>query len=77
MTAPVFVDTSVHVYCSDLSDAPKQFRAEAWHTFLWRSRSGRVSIQVLPELYVTLTRKLKPGFDPTEARDIVRDLAAW
>ena len=77
MTAPVFVDTNVLVYRSDASDAAKQGRAEAWHALLWQSRVGRLSIQVLLELYSTLTRKLRPAFDPKEAREIVQELAAW
>ena len=77
MTAPVFVDTNVLVYRSDASDAVKQGRAEAWHALLWQSRVGRLSIQVLLELYSTLTRELRPAFDPKEAREIVQELAAW
>lgn len=77
MTGPVFVDTNVLVYRSDASDPERQTRAEAWYRFLWRSRSGRLSFQVLSELYSTLTRKLKPGFDQREAREIVRELTAW
>lgn len=77
MTGRVFVDTNVLVYRSDASDPERQTRAEAWYRFLWRSRSGRLSFQVLSELYSTLTRKLKPGFDEREAREIVRELTAW
>ena len=77
MTGPVFVDTNIFVYRSDASDPAKQSCADAWYTFLWRTRSGRLSFQVLSELYSTLTRKLRPGFDEPEAREIVRDLTAW
>ena len=77
MTGPVFVDTNVLVYRSDASDPVKQARAEKWYAFLWRSRAGRLSFQVLLELYSTLTRKLRPGVDAREAREIVRELTAW
>ena len=77
MTGPVFVDTNVLVYRSDASDPVKQARAESWYAFLWRSRAGRLSFQVLLELYSTLTRKMKPGVDAREAREIVRELTAW
>jgi predicted nucleic acid-binding protein len=77
MTGPVFVDTNVLVYRSDASDPVKQARADAWYRFLWRSRNGRLSFQVLLELYSTLTRKLTPGFDEPEAREIVRELTVW
>lgn len=77
MIGQVFVDTNVLVCHSDFSDPAGPARAEAWHTLLWLARSGRVRFQVLLELDVTLTRKEKPGLDPEEAREIVRDLAAW
>ena len=77
MTGPVFVDTNVLVYRHDSSDPAKQSRAEDWYSYLWRSHSGRLSVQVLQELYATLTRKLKPGMGGAKARQIVRALAAW
>lgn len=77
MIGPVFVDTNVLVYRHDASDPVKQSRAHDWLMFLAHHRSGRLSFQVLQEFYVTLTRKLKPGFDDQEAREIVRELASW
>ena len=44
---------------------------------LRRLRLGRISFEVLQELYATLTRKLVPQFDVQEARALVRDLTAW
>ena len=40
-------------------------------------RTGRLSFQVLQELYATLTRKLRPNLEPQEARDIIDLLASW
>lgn len=77
MTGPVFVDTNVHVYRFDSSEPEKQRRCDAWLRHLWSERSGRVSIQVLQELYPNLTRKLDHPFEPAEARRIVRSLLAW
>ena len=77
MSALVFVDTSVFVYRHDRSDPAKQARADEWIAHLARTRSGRLSYQVLQELYVTLTGKARIGFDPSEAREIVRDLTVW
>ena len=73
----VFVDTNVLVYRHDSSDPAKQARADEWYVYLWRSRSGRLSVQVLQELYATLSRKLKPGMEAAKARRIVRALGAW
>ena len=77
MTGQVFVDTNVLVYRHDARDQAKQARAEAWYQLVWRLRLGRLSFQVLQELYSALTRKLVPAFDAHEARALVRDLAAW
>lgn len=74
---PVFVDTNVLVYTRDASDAEKQATAAAWMEHLWTSAGGRLSVQVLQEYYVTMTRKLDPGLPAEEARQDVRDLAAW
>lgn len=73
----IFVDSSVLVYAKDSSEGTKQQRALEWVEHLWRSRSGRISIQVLEEYYLTVTRKLKPGIDANQARGEVRDLLAW
>ncbi len=77
MTARVFVDTNVLVYQLDSREPAKQTRAEDWLRHLWASRSGRISLQVLQELYVTVTRKLDPGLDKETAREVVRALWAW
>ncbi|MDQ4097859.1 MAG: PIN domain-containing protein [Actinomycetota bacterium] len=74
---PVFVDTNVLVYARDAGETVKQPKARAWLEHLWRTRSGRLSQQVLSEFYVTVTRKLDPGLLPADARAEVRDLSAW
>lgn len=74
---PVFVDTNVLVYARDDVDPGKQERAAAWIGHLWDTGTGRLSFQVLQELYVTLTRKLDPGLEPGEAKADIRDLMAW
>jgi predicted nucleic acid-binding protein len=77
MTALVFVDTNVVVYSRDARDASKQQHAHEWMEFLWDTKRGRVSPQVLHEYYETVTRKLKPGLTPEEARTDVRALFHW
>lgn len=44
---------------------------------LWREQSGRTSMQVLNELYVTLTRKIAHKMSPDRAWDILEALLAW
>ncbi len=77
MIEPVFVDTNVFVYRHDASEPEKQARADDWLRLVWQRRSGRVSLQVLHELYATLTRKLRPGMPVEDTRRLVRDLALW
>jgi predicted nucleic acid-binding protein len=74
---PVFVDTNVLVYARDASEPEKQPQAAAWIDHLWRTRTARLSFQVLQEYYAATTRKLKPGLTPEQARADVRDLLAW
>ena len=74
---PLFVDANVLVYARDASEGSKHERAVQWVRQLWADRSGRVSIQVLEEYYVTVTRKLSPGMPTAEARADVRNLFAW
>ena len=76
MTGLVFVDTNVFVYRHDSSDPLKQSRAEQWITLLVRHHSGRLSFQVLQELYTTLTRR-RLNFDRSQAREIVKLLTEW
>ncbi len=80
MTNPaptVFVDTNVFVYLRDSRDQEKQARCAEWMGYLWDSRSGRVSSQVLQEYYVTVTDKLRPGLPVEDARDDIVALHAW
>ncbi|MGQ0670566.1 MAG: PIN domain-containing protein [Actinomycetota bacterium] len=74
---PVFVDTNVLVDARDTSDPGKQARAHAWMHHLWEAEAGRLSVQVLEEYYVTVTRKLQPGLPREEARADIEDLVAW
>jgi len=77
MTGRVFVDSNVLVYRRDSAVPVKQERAAAWISALWKCGEGRVSLQVLHEFYVTVTRKLSPGLPAAEAREDARDFIAW
>ncbi len=76
-TDPVFVDSNVLVYARDSGHPEKQRQAAAWMADLWRSKRGRLSIQVLSEYYVNVTQKLRPGLDHATARHDVRALFSW
>jgi predicted nucleic acid-binding protein len=77
MSDRYFVDTNVFVYYYDAAFPKKQRHAREWLSMLWRLQSGRVSAQVLNELYHTVTQKLKPGLSPAIARNSIRNLFAW
>lgn len=77
MPAVVFVDTNVLVYVRDAADQRKQAHAREWMKYLWQSRSGRVSTQVLQEYFWVTTQKLKPGLPVEDARQDIRELLAW
>jgi hypothetical protein len=40
-----------------------------WMSYLWKTKIGRLSFQVLTEFYETVTHKLQPGMDIQSARD--------
>jgi predicted nucleic acid-binding protein len=77
MTGAVFVDTNVLVYRLDTREPAKQAAAQRWLETLWELRRGRLSFQILQELYVTLTRRLDPALDVGAARSVVRSLLTW
>jgi predicted nucleic acid-binding protein len=72
-----FVDTNVLVYAHDETAGPKRSTAGALVGRLWESGHGCVSIQVLQELFVTLTGKLPRSLDADAATNAVEDFARW
>jgi len=72
-----FCDTNLLVYAYDRSAGIKGAMARQLLAQLWVSGAGALSIQVLQELFVTLTRKSTPRLLPAVVRGIVADLAAW
>lgn len=77
MTALVFVDTNIFVYAHQADERMRQPLAMKWLERLWIEQNGRTSVQVLNEYYVTLTRKVKPALDPSDAWNEIRDLLVW
>ena len=77
MTGPVFVDTNVFVYLHGDSEPAKKLRADEWIAYLIGRQAGRLSFQVLQELYSVLTRKVQPVLAVSQAQSVIRDLAAW
>lgn len=70
-----FIDTNVLVYCDDAADRVKQNHALELVTGLMEARVGVVSLQVLQEYFVNVTRKV--GIDPGLARQKVESFACF
>jgi len=74
---PVFVDTNILVYAEDRDSGIKHNIARDLVADLWRSGEGVLSVQVLQEFFVTVTRKMPRPLDPDEALAIVEQYLAW
>jgi predicted nucleic acid-binding protein len=72
-----FVDTNVLLYALDERQGDRHDIAARILEELWESREGVISTQVLQELYVNLTRKLRKPMTRPRARAVVERYAAW
>ena len=72
-----FVDANVLVYAFDSSAARKQDTAPRLLEKLWESGGGCLSIQVLQEFFVTVTKKVARPLPVEEAAARVREFSAW
>lgn len=74
---PSFVDTNILVYAEDRDAKEKHEVARDLVVELWNERSGVLSVQVLQELYVTVTRKLKRPLSAARAFEMVDEYLTW
>lgn len=72
-----FVDTNVLVYAFDPSAKPKQVIASQLLQRLSKNGNGCLSVQVLQEFFVTVTRKVSVPLSVDQASDLVRDFSTW
>ena len=77
MTGIAFVDSNVLIYAHDRSAGAKRDRAVAIFGQLWSERTGCLSVQVLQEFFVTVTRKLRTPVARAQAREVVRAYSPW
>ncbi len=73
----VFVDTNILVYAYDSDTADKHDVAKRNLAELWNDETGALSIQVLQEFYVTVTRKLSKPINKRAARDVIDTYDTW
>lgn len=72
-----FVDTNVLVYAYDSGAGTKAEQARELVAGLWRSGRGCLSLQVLQELFVTITRKVSRPMPAAGAAALIEDLSHW
>jgi predicted nucleic acid-binding protein len=72
-----FVDTNILVYAHDETAGEKRDLARLLLADLWESGAGCLSVQVLQEFFVTVTRKVPKPLDAGSAAAIVADLSHW
>jgi predicted nucleic acid-binding protein len=77
MSGKTFVDTNVLIYAHDVDAAAKHQIAKAVLRDLWAERTGVLSVQVLQEFYVNVTRKISSPLPKDLARLVVTSYTTW
>lgn len=72
-----FVDANILVYAYDASAGEKKATAERLLERLWETGAGCLSVQVLQEFFVTITRKVAEPLPVDDAADRIRELGVW
>jgi predicted nucleic acid-binding protein len=75
--ASQLVDTNILVYAHDQSAGAKHDQARDLVRDLWKSGEGCLSIQVLQEFFVTVTRKVAKPLSSEIAAQVIADLSVW
>ena len=77
MSGRTFVDTNVLIYAHDRDAGQKHETAKKALRELWSAREGVLSMQVLQEFYVNVTRKIASPLPKATARAIVESYRSW
>jgi predicted nucleic acid-binding protein len=77
MSDRTFVDTNVLIYAHDVDAKAKHEVAKSVLRELWSQRSGVLSMQVLQEFYVNVTRKIASPLPKDVARLVVSSYSIW
>ena len=77
MTDKTFVDTNVLIYAHDVDARAKHDVAKSVLRELWSGRTGVLSMQVLQEFYVNVTRKIASPLSKDAARLVVSSYSIW
>ncbi len=77
MSDKIFVDTNVLIYAHDVDARAKHEAAKRVLHGLWNERTGVLSMQVLQEFYVNVTRKIPHPLSKESARLVVATYTTW
>lgn len=77
MSDKPFVDTNILLYAHDLDAGARHQSAAALVRQLWETGGAIISIQVLQEFYVNVTRKIANPLPLAEARGLIKAYLAW
>ena len=77
MSDKTFIDTNVLMYAHDVAAGAKHQIAESVLRELWSERAGVLSVQVLQEFYVNVTRKIPVPLSKEAARQVVSNYEIW
>ena len=77
MKDKVFLDTNIIVYAHDRSSGKKNAIAKEIIGYLWESKKGVISVQVLQEFFVCVTQKISNPLQIKSARMILEYLSTW
>jgi predicted nucleic acid-binding protein len=77
MSDKTFIDTNVLIYAHDLDAKAKNEIAKAALRELWSERTGVLSMQVLQEFYINVTRKIPSPLSNDSARSVINSYAIW
>jgi predicted nucleic acid-binding protein len=77
MSDKTFIDTNVLIYAHDIDARVKNDIAKEVLRELWSERTGVLSMQVLQEFYINVTRKITSPLSKESARSVVTSYATW
>jgi predicted nucleic acid-binding protein len=77
MSDRTFVDTNILIYAHDADAKSKHEVAKRVLAELWGQRTGVLSMQVLQEFYVNVTRRIKIPLPKSVARAVASTYATW
>jgi len=77
MSGKTFIDTNILIYAHDIDARVKNEIAQAVLRELWSERTGALSMQVLQEFYVNVTRKIPSPLSKDSARSVVSSYVSW